>query len=171
MKKSSARIQYLNEEQAAVTGISLRSGSAGCVYAGNDGGFATDLRIELSANATHALIGHGVVDALNELPLEGRLGNGLEVLIPPAQLDAARQLFYRADEKTYGRSYEFVVDPAVDSNDNNLRATSQNVDANANANVEYRIRIDNREYQNALSGLQYLLRTASHEGMAVWLII
>jgi len=157
----------LNEEQAAATGISLRSGSAGCVYAGNDGGFATDLRIELSANATHALIGHGVVDALNELPLEGRLGNGLEVLIPPAQLDAARQLFYLADEKTYGRSYEFVVDPDVDSDDINRRASPDDVEGD----VEYRIRIDNREYQNTLSGLQYLLRTAAHEGMAVWLII
>ena len=75
----------------------------------------------------------------------------MEVLIPPAELDAAQQLFYRADTKTYGESYEFVVD--------------------AQRQIEYRIRIDNREYQNTLSGVQYLLRTASHEGMAVWLLI
>jgi hypothetical protein len=96
-----------------------------------------------------------VVDALNELPLKGRLGSGLQVLISPQQLEPARQLFYRADERTYGETHEFV-----------LGTGSNRCDP-----VEYRIRIDNREYQHTLSGLQYLLRIASREGMAVWMSI
>ena len=89
---------------------------------------------------------------MNELPLQGRLDTGLQVVIPPAQLESARQVFYQADEQTYGRSYEFAVGEAVDG-------------------VSYRIRIDNREYQHTLSGLQFLLRTASHDGVAAWITI
>jgi hypothetical protein len=37
--------------------------------------------------------------------------------------------------------------------------------------VEYRIQIDNREYQRSLSRLQYLLSTASREGRIVWIAI
>lgn len=154
MKIPSQRVLYideLDEQQRLHSGVSLRAGSAGFVYVMDDGNIRNDVRVRLSPNSTHAMIGHGVVDALNELPLQGRVGTGLEVLIPPAELHAAQHLFYRADEKTYGESYEFVID--------------------AQDHVEYRIRIDNREYQNTLSGLQYLLRTASHEGMGVWLLI
>jgi hypothetical protein len=97
-------------------------------------------------------MGHGVLDQLNELPLQGRLGDGMQVLIPPGQLEPARLLFYRADEQTYAGRFEFAVGSQVDG-------------------VEYRIRIDNREYQHTLSGLQYLLRTASHDGLAVWITI
>lgn len=154
MKNQLRRVLYiddLHEQSEPHRAVSLRTGSAGFVFATDDGGFRNDLRLELSANSTHALIGHGVVDALNDLSLHGRVGTGMEVLIPPSELEAVQRLFYRADAKTYGANYEFVVE--------------------SRAEVEYRIRIDNREYQNTLSGMQYLLRTAAHEGMAAWLLI
>lgn len=146
------RIEYLTEEHSPVPGVSLSFGAAGFIVPATDGSLVVDTRLRLSANSTHALLGHGVLDLLNELPLQGRLGTGLQVVIPPAQLEPARQVFYGADEQTYGRSYEFAVGEAVDG-------------------VEYRIRIDNREYQHTLSGLQFLLRTASHDGLAAWITI
>lgn len=154
MKKLSQRVVYVDElsdEFRQRADVLLRTGSAGCIFATDDGGFGNDVRLHLSPNSTHALLGHGVVEALNKLPLQGRVGTGMDVLIPPSELEPARQIFYRADIKTYGASYEFVIDDQ--------------------RQVEYRIHIDNREYQNSLSGLQYLLRTASHNGMAVWLRI
>ena len=149
------RVEYLTTKLPPVPAAALRRGEVGCLFPGSGGTFVSETRLRLSANSTHALMGHGVIDALNELPLEGRLGSGLQVLIPPAQLEPARRLFYLADEKTYGGTYEFVL----------------GIDTHRGDEVEYRIRIDNREYQNTLSGLQYLLRIASGEGMAVWMTI
>ncbi|MCP5039825.1 MAG: hypothetical protein GY944_02270 [bacterium] len=147
------RVEYLTEGDSQLAAAPLLLGEAGFVYAGADGNLVSELRMRLSANTTHALLGHGVVAALNELPLQGRLGSGMQVLIPPRALDSACGLFYRADEKTYGRRYEFVLGTAH------------------GGQIEYRIRIDNREYQHSLSELQFLLRTAAHEGMAAWLQI
>jgi hypothetical protein len=147
-------IVYLLPAQTAAPPKPFRIGEAGCVWVGADGSLERDTRVRLSANSTHALLGHGVVAALNELPLEGRLGDGCETLIPPASLDRARLLFQEADRKTYGASYEFVV------------ATQRDP-----APVEYRVRIDNREYQGCLAELTYLASTASREGMAVWMQI
>lgn len=149
------RVEYLTEDLTPVPGAPLRCGSAGFVRLASDGKFVSEPRLRLSANSTHALLGHGVVALLNQLPLQGLLGSGQQVLLPPAQLEPARLLFYRADERTYGRSYEFALGSGADGNDS----------------VEYRIRIDNREYQHTLSGLQYLLRTASHDGLAVWMTL
>lgn len=146
-------VEYLGEDDLEVLAAPLRRGRAGFVVAGADGNFVTQTRMQLSANTTHALIGHGVVAALNELPLQGRLGRGLQVLIPPSQLEPAARLFYHADTRTYGAQYEFAIGVSSDGA------------------VEYRIRIDNREYQHALSGLQFLLRSAAHEGTGAWLQI
>ena len=146
------RVEYLSIEDSAVP---LRDGEVGCLFADSGGGFTSDTRLRLSANSTHALLGHGVIDSLNALPLDGHLGSGLQVVIPPPRLESARRLFYLADAKTYDGQYEFAV------------ATGSENDED----VEYRIRIDNREYQNTLSGLQYLLRIASREGIAVWIRI
>ena len=148
-------VEYLTEDLDPVPGAPLRSGSAGFVRPTAAGDFESESRLRLSANSTHALMGHGVVASLNQLPLQGRLGTGMQVLIPPGQLEPARLLFYRADEKTYGRNYEFEVGGQE----------------HRDPGVEYRIRIDNREYQQTLSGLQYLLRTASHDGLAAWITI
>jgi hypothetical protein len=145
------QVEYIESEEVLPGEVHLRRGEAGVAWLEPGGQLETEARIELSPNSAHALIGHGVVDALNELPLQGRLGSGLQVIIPSPILDAARSIFYGADTKTSGAVYEFVVErhPAV----------------------EYRIQIDNREYQRSLSRLQYLLSTASREGRIVWIAI
>lgn len=152
------RIVYLEDLGGATVGdgadVSLRTGAAGCVWVDEAGQLETDSRVELSANTTHALLGHGVVDVLNTLPIEGTLGEGAEVLIPPAVLEDVCSIFYEADRKTYGASYEFVVGRGNDPEP-----------------IEYRLRIDNREYQATLSRLTFLTSSASREGNAVWLRI
>ncbi len=149
------RVQYLTEADAAATKVVWRRGEAGFVFPDPEdaGQLATETRVVLSANTTHALYGHGVIDELNRLPLQGTLGCGLQVLIPPPQLEPVRDILYRADSKTYGAVHEFPLEA---------------IDADA---VDYRIRIDNREYQHTLSGLQFLLRTAANEGMAAWFLV
>ena len=147
-------IVYLRAEQFEAPPKPFRTGEAGRAWLGEDGTLEQDVRVRLSANSTHALLGHGVVDALNELPLEGILGDGQATLIPPPNLDSALSIFYAADRKTYGASYEFSI------------ATRETLE-----NTQYRIRIDNREYQAALSELTYLVSTASREGRAVWIRI
>jgi hypothetical protein len=148
------RIVYLNSGDAEPEPDLLRRGRAGCVWLDADGSFELDTRVQLSANSTHALLGHGVVAELNRLPLEGTLGEGLETLVPPAKLEAARALFFEADRKTYGATYEFVV------------GTRERPEP-----VEYRLRIDNREYQSTLSHLTFLMSVASREGLAAYLQI
>jgi hypothetical protein len=153
------RVEYLTKERPVIPGVALRCGEVGCLYLGADENWVSETRLQLSANSTHALIGHGVIDALNELPIEGQLGGGLQVLIPPSQLEAARRLFYLADARTYGGSHEFVLGTASDPEED------------GEARVEFRIRIDIREYQITLSGLQYQFRIASREGAAIWIQI
>jgi hypothetical protein len=152
-------IKYLSPREWGDPPPPYRTGEAGYVWLGPSGDLHTDTRVALSANATHALLGHGVVDALNALPLDGRLGQGLEVMVPPASLEDARSLFYEADRKTYGARYEFMV------------ASSEHDDRSASPGcvVEYRIRIDNREYQRTLTRLTYLMTMGSREGRGVWL--
>jgi hypothetical protein len=90
-----------------------------------------------------------VLDALNQLPLElGRLGEGRDVLVPQAALDDVADILTDADRKTYGARYEFVV----------ARAEG----------AEWRIRIENREYQRALARLRDLVVQAGRQGFAVW---
>jgi hypothetical protein len=91
---------------------------------------------------------------LNELGLEGRIGAGVEAVLPAAVLDAARDLFIEADRKTYGASHEFTVGRVGDPQP-----------------TEYRIRIHNREYQTALAHLTFLATSASREGKGVWIRI
>jgi len=148
------RVIYLNPAAGGAANDLLRTGEAGCVAVTADGALEMDSRVLLSANSTHALLGHGVVDRLNELPLEGKLGDGREVLVPPSHLDTARALFFEADRKTYGARYEFVVGQGTGPEP-----------------VEYRLRIDNREYQSTLSHLTFLMSVASREGLAVWMRI
>ncbi len=151
------RIVYLESDQVPDPAIELRTGRAGRAWFDEEGAVETDARVDLSANTTHALLGHGVVDRLNDLELDGRLGSGREVLIPPVRSDEVLQVFYEADRKTYGKSYDFLVAK---------REGEEGEDA-----IEFRIRIDNREYQRVLSRLQFLISTASREGMLVWIRI
>ena len=121
---------------------------------GEGGDIQTDVRVELSANSTHALIGHGVLKELNRLPLDGRLGDGRQVLLPPAVLDDASAVIARADRRTYGGAWEFVAGVVEEPE-----------------RIEYRVRIRNREYQVTLARLTFLMSTASREGRAAWIRI
>ena len=138
---------YLRPEEFHDPPPPFRSGEAGRVWLSAQGRVETDVQVAISANSTHALFGHGVVEALNRLALEGRVGQGTDVLVPHALLDEAQQLFYDADRKTYGGVWEFAVE--------------------ADTPCEYRVRIDNREYQRTLSRLTFLLGSAGRAGEAV----
>lgn len=146
---SSLRRIYLGPEEFDDPPSPFRSGEAGLVWLGADGTLKTDTRVRLSANATHALVGHGVMDALNDLPLEGRLGEGRDVIVPQQALEAASALLYEADRRTYGGTWEFVV------------ARSRGAEA-----LEHRVRVDNRDYQRNLLRLTDLLALASRRGHA-----
>lgn len=133
----------------------LRVGEAGWVWLNEGSEFETNTRVELSPNTTHALLGHGVVDALNELKLEmGPIGSGRDSLIPQAALEEASAILYEADRKTYGGVWEFgfALEPGPPPR-------------------QLRLRIDNREYQRSLARLQDLVRGASRSGHAVRLRI
>ena len=144
------RLVYLDPADFDAPPPPFRTGAGGRVWMSERGELETDERVRLSANTVAALEGHGVVLELNRLPLEmGRLGDGREVLVPQAALDEAADILTEADRKTYGAIYEFTV--ARD------------------AHAEYRVRIDNREYQRALARLRDLVVAAGRQGHAVWL--
>ena len=140
-------------EKVAGSGL-LRCGEAGLAWVAYSGEFESEARLEISQNSTHALLGHGVVEAINQLAIEGRLGSGLEVMIPPSVCEAVRSLFYEADRKTYGGRHEFVVGRS-----------------DGTPPTQYRVRIDNTEYQRTLAGLQFLMTTAARSGRAAWIRI
>ncbi len=145
------RAIVLGPEDAEAAPLPLRTGEGGHVWIDEHGDLSTDTRVALSANATCALFGHGVVDALNRLPLEmGPLGEGRDVIVPQHALEDASRIFVEADRFTYGASYEFVA----------ARAPGP-------PPVEIRMRIDNRDLQRSLARLQFLLSTASRQGHAV----
>jgi hypothetical protein len=133
----------------------FRSGEAGHGTIDASGSLCSEPRVVIGPNAYHALVGHEVVVQLNELPLDGGpVGSRQEAWVRPSASEAAAQIFYEADRKTYGGSWEFVVG-------------RQDIPEA----VEYRIRIDNRAYQSSLSQLQFLATTASRHGWAISLTI
>ena len=52
-----------------------------------DGEVELEVRVRISGNSSHALIGHGVIDRLNELDLEGTIGAGAPAMIRPAVVE------------------------------------------------------------------------------------
>ena len=144
------RVVYLHELADAPV-PPFRRGEVGPVWIDARGELHAEAHLELSANSTHALLGHGVAGELDRLGLElGPLEAGRDALIPPGLLEEAIPLLYEADRKTYGGRFEFCVGRAE-----------------APSPVEYRVRIDNREYQRTLARLQFLLTTASRHGWGV----
>lgn len=129
----------------------FRSGEASHVVALPDGAFETRATVEIGPNSLHALVEHGVATELARLPLVvGPLEPGRDAVLRPTALSDAAHILYEADRRTYGRNWEFVIghDGAADP-------------------IEYRIAIDNREYQRTLSRLQYLVTMASRSGYGV----
>ena len=121
------------------------SGEAGFVWINERDEFTRDRRFAISSNSLHALHGHGVVDLLNALDLiAGPVGGGREAALAPGAAEEASRIFYAADRMTYGARHD-------------LRVAERN-------GIEYRIVVDNREYQRTLSKLQFLSTTASRQG-------
>jgi len=126
----------------------FRRGDAGFVMPDEHWGFSGTSVVDIPPNALHALEQHGVVDELNALEFHaGAITPGRDAILRPIALDEAAHILYEADRKTYGRIWEFVV--ATDSS------------------CEYRIVIDNRGYQRTLSQLQFLVTSASRQGLGV----
>lgn len=147
------RLVYFDHDRAGDQQRGFRVGVAGVVLPDEFYGFEAEERVGLSANTLHALHGHGVVDALARLPLEiGPLEPGRQALLSPSCLDDAAVILYEADRTTYGARHEFVAGREIGT-----------------PPVEYRLVVDNREYQRSLARLQFLVTSASRSGLGVWL--
>ena len=97
------------------------------------------------------LHGLGVVARLDALaPSIGAIGSGCDALLDPPVVEEAMRVFYEADRATYGVRHDLLVRPAEPP-----------------ACTEYRIVVDNREYQRTLSQLQFLTSTAARHGLGV----
>ena len=123
----------------------FRSGDAGFVWFDEENEAQTDHRVAISGNSLHALHGHGVVDLLNDLALvSGPIGEGKDAVLTPGAVDEASGIFYDADRMTYGGVHDLLV--------------------TRHGEIEYRLVVDNREYQRTLSKLQFLSTTAARHG-------
>ncbi len=142
------RVVWFDSATSDAPSPPFRAGEVTSFDWGDDGDVLTRARVAVPPNSLHALYGHGVVEALNRLPLAlGPIAPEAEAVLRPTALSEASRLLYEADRTTYGRTWEFTV--AGDDE------------------IEYRIAIDNREYQRTLSRLQYLVVLAGREGRAV----
>ncbi|MFP6627569.1 MAG: hypothetical protein VCC67_00875 [Myxococcota bacterium] len=123
-------------------------GEAGAVIVESGGRWISETEVQIGPNSHCALVHHGVADELTALPdARGRAGSGRDLLLAPGAAETAAHIFYEADRKTYGASYDFL-------------ALAQEIPEA----IHYRIAIDNREYQQTLSQLQFLSTTAARHG-------
>ena len=81
----------------------------------------------------------------------GLLGAGGEAVVRPGTVEGVTRIFCDADRMTYGQVHDLHVD-TIDE-------------------VEYRLLVNNREYQRTLSRLQFLSGTASRLGRGIRLKI
>ena len=147
------KLVYYDHAAPAQPQRGYRSGKAGFVVLDPDGVAETRPRVAITPNSLHALEGHGVLGALNALPLvTGPITAGRDAVLRATGLSRASRILYEADRTTYGATHEFVVGREDDP-----------------VPVEYRILIDNREYQRTLARLQYLVTIAGREGHGVWI--
>jgi len=127
------------------------TGDAGVVWIEPTGEPTTDTRVRISPNSLHALHGLGIVDRLNELDGRmGTIGSGRDALLAPPVVEHALRIFYEADRATYGVRHDLLV-----------RAVA------IPEPIEYRIVVDNREYQRTLSQLQFMTSTAARYGHGI----
>jgi hypothetical protein len=120
-------------------------GEAGFIWISEAEFVETDWRFAISPNSLHALHGHGVVDLLNGLEqMAGPIGTGRDAIVAPSAAEEASRIFYEADRMTYGARHD-------------LRVARRK-------GIDYRIVVDNREYQRTLSKLQFLSTTAARHG-------
>ena len=149
--RGGVRVVYYDHAAAERPQTGFRSGAADRVVTGADGLLEPESAVLIPPNSLHALVGHGVVRRLDALPrVYGRIALGDEAVLRPTALSDASRILYEADRDTYGAVHEFVTHAAAGPDP-----------------VEYRIVIDNREYQRTLARLQYLVTLAGREGYAV----
>ena len=148
------RVVYYEHEAEQALQPGFGSGRADRVVMA-DGIAEPESAVLIPPNSFHALEGHGVLAALDRLPLVyGRVQVGSEAVLRPTALSDASRILYEADRKTYGATWEFVVG-----------------ERRGPEPVQYRIVIDNREYQRTLARLQYLVTLAGREGHGVRLLL
>ena len=141
---------YYDPSKPADAQAPFRTGIAGRVELHADGMIRLEPVVELSPNSLHALWGHREVEALRRCaPDEMHLEPRVETLVPPTAIDACVHVLYQADRNTYGNAFEFVV-------------------AESNGD-EFRLRVDNREYQRSLSRLQFLFTSSARSGLGIYL--
>lgn len=149
---------YFDHRHAGEPPPPFRGGEAGWVWMSEEGIAETESHVVISPNSLHALHGHGVVDQLNTLDLLlGRIGDGKPAVLAPGATPAASRIFYEADRLTYGARHD-------------LRVDAPGLEAGA-PGAEYRILVDNREYQRTLSQLQFLATGAMRNGYGVLLTL
>ena len=142
----SSRVVYFDHStQTENPSAPFRIGEAGFVWVDENGDMTSDTRVLIPPNTLHALDAHGVIDQINALDLAfGPLDEGREAVVAPATVEDVTRIFYEADRMTYGQVHDLCV-ASIDG-------------------TEYRIVIDNREYQRTLSRLQFLCGTAARLG-------
>ncbi len=142
----SSRVVYFDHSaQTENPSAPFRIGEAGFVWVDENGDMTSDTRVLIPPNTVHALHAHGVIEQINALDLSfGPLGEGREAVVAPGTVEDVTRIFYEADRMTYGQVHDLCV-AAIDG-------------------TEYRIVIDNREYQRTLSRLQFLSGTAARLG-------
>ena len=141
-----SRVIYFDHEtQTSHPPPPFASGEAGFVWVNDEGEFASDTQVQVPPNTVHALMGHGVLNELNRLELVlGPVSRGCDAVVAPASVEQAARIFYEADRMTYGAVHDLLVERIQE--------------------IEYRIVVNNREYQRTLSRLQFLSGTAARLG-------
>lgn len=140
------RVQYYDSSKPVTA--PYRTGEAGLVWLSDEDIFETDTQVCLSPNTYHSLFEHGVIEQLAVLPLEmGPLDHDSEAVLTPSALTGALPILYEADRQTYGVRHDLLIAQAWGS-----------------PPTDYRIVVDNREYQRSLSQLQFLASRASRMG-------
>ncbi len=149
----SSRVIYFDHENQTESPVApFQQGEAGFVWVDEDGDITSDTQVTIPPNSLDALEGHGVVDQINGLGLGmGLLGEGGEAVVLPGTVEEVARIFYDADRMTYGQVHDLRVGMIGET--------------------EYRIVIDNREYQRTLSRLQFLSGTAARLGQGIRLRI
>ncbi|MCG8588355.1 MAG: hypothetical protein MJE66_03615 [Proteobacteria bacterium] len=152
---SARRSVYYDPERVPVDGSPFRTGGAAAVALGADGELCTEAAVRISPNSLHALWGHGEIDAIARDGLaEPSPAPGVTSLVSPASVEAVLPILYAADRNTYGCRHEFVV-----------------AESSGASGVEYRVVVDNREYQRTLAQLQFLFGQAARHGHGVSLLL
>ncbi len=147
------RILYYDHNRPEQDQAPFRHGEAGTIWLDGEGLPDSRRRLTIFPNALHALWEHGEVDALRKNGIAG-LEPGIETLIPPGSIDDVAAVFRRADRRTYGARYEFLIGKGSDPEP-----------------TEYRLAVNNREYQRALAQLHFLCTSSSREGHGVYLVL